>query len=102
MSAWRLDYRAKSRKCRSSASNAMDDELSRAGFQRLLLFRAGGRSRRVHGRRPDAANSEIDTEPSHSAARGEPWGPAAQSHLTAVRNDRRGRGLLSPRGGDVA
>jgi hypothetical protein len=30
------------------------------------------------------------------------WGQAAQPHVEAVRGDRRGPGVLSPRSGDVA
>src|SRR5579859_3599506 len=58
-----------------------------ARSERLLLFRAGGRSRRLHRRGARAARSQIDAEPSAEGAGKGPRRPAAQSHFTPVRND---------------
>src|SRR5438876_4231282 len=70
-----------------------------ARSERLLLFRPGGRPRRVYGCRTGATYSEVDVEPSPARAGEESRRPPAESHLAPVRHDRGWRRILSPRSG---
>src|SRR5689334_21465087 len=81
---------------------ALERWVTHAGSERLLLFRARRRPRRVHRGRSYAARAEIDSEPSHAGTRKRSGRAAAQSNLPSIRVDGRGRGFLSARGGDAS
>src|SRR6266851_1159017 len=94
--------RAQKSKKWDSASGRLDEGSVHARFERLLLFRAGRRPPWFQRRKSQAAHFQIDVEPSHAGAGGESRGPAPQSDVTSLRDDRSGQRFLSARCLDVA